>query len=217
MTDAALAASASSPVSSASSSKLGDRVSADAEVVLDELHHVFAAGQHRIEPESAQRAELVERFEIERIADGDRHAPVVAAQRHQGVAKDGGGGEPRQELAVDLVVVQVDKLHPELVGEGAERFLLAHEAELDHRPIEAVTPRALARGLQLLAADQSPPQQDVTNFHFRYIRIAERRRRGITGNAARTVRSAAAHAMGCRTFARPGTWRRLRCLVSILC
>ena len=114
-----------------------DRFAADAQVVLDPLGDLFAAGQHRHHGQPGGHAQLVQGIQVEGIARGDDQAPIVAADGEERFAMDEARGKVLQQAEVDFGVDQVDELQPHLVGQGPQGRLFAEEPELHGGLVQA--------------------------------------------------------------------------------
>ena len=162
--------------------KLVDRVAADPQVLLDPLQNVVAAGQHGIEPEPRQRAELVEGFEVERVVRGDPHLSVLASQGQDGMPEDGRSRKLRQQLPVDLDPLQLDERQPQGVGQRLEGVFLVDQARLDEDAVDP-PPGRLADGRdELLSRDETALEKEFADIHEgrlgRVLRPGETRRAG---------------------------------------
>ena len=108
--------------------KLGDRIAANAQAILDELHDLVLAGQDGIKANVGERAELIERFEIEGIAGRDSDMSVDAFERQHSVTEHRGRGKHRQRSRVDLEVLQRDEPHVQFLREGFQNGFLADDS-----------------------------------------------------------------------------------------
>ena len=114
-----------------------DRFAADAQVGLDLLGDLVAAGQHRHDGQPGGHAQFVQGIQVERIAGGDDQTAVVAANREEHLAMDETGGKVLQEAEVDFGVDQVDELQPYLFGQRPQGSFFGKEPELDGGLVEA--------------------------------------------------------------------------------
>ena len=151
----------SSSSTSSSSERLGhqalDRLAADAQVLLDQLGDLVAAGQDGRHEQPRGGADFVQRIQVERIAGGDDQRAVAAADREQRLAVDQLLRKILQQLPQCLFVVhdgQIDVLQSDRLADGAQRDLFADKAQLD-RGIQHRRAVGLAGLVQLPLIEQT--------------------------------------------------------------
>ncbi len=143
-----------------------DRFAAHAQVRLDPLGNLLAAGQNGHHRQACGHAQLVQGVQVERIAGGDDEAAVVAADGEERFAMHEARREIFQKAEVDLGIDQVDELQPYLVGQCPQGRFLAEEAELHGRLIE---PHAVSLGgprlFELLGIQQPFAKKHLAHVH----------------------------------------------------
>ncbi len=118
----------------------------EAEVLLDADRQLARAGQGDLDLQRGLEAQGVDQFEIERV--GHRHRQHLAGQadRHDLALATESLGDELEHRRGDVVRLEVDEAHVELLGQGARDVLGRDGAALD----EDLADRALVAGVHLL-------------------------------------------------------------------
>ena len=127
-----------------------DRLAAHAQVGLDQLGDLVAAGQHGHDRLAGGQAQLVQRVEVERIAGGDHQSAVVLADGEEGLAVDELGRELLEQRKVHVRLGEVDVVQADLFAQSAQGRLLGEKTEFHGDLVQTVAFRlGLARQVEL--------------------------------------------------------------------
>ena len=143
------------------------RVAAKAVVRLDDLLDLLTRGEHGLDVQTSEQAQIVERIEIERITRRHLQDAVHAPDGHEPLTIDHARRQGPEQLAIECAVLQRDQREVKLLAKNFEQLPLREPALLHHRTVqpEAFGLLKSMRLGELLFRQQAPFQQDVCNAH----------------------------------------------------
>ena len=145
--------------------ELRDRVAANAEALLDELHDLVLAGQDGIKSDIGQRAEFIEGFEIKRVARRDSHVAVHAFQRQHPMPKHRRRREQRQRRRIGLGPLERHEPHVQLFRERLQHGFFADDALRHEHLVDPPAGAFQPRSGNLVLRGQAAIEKEGRNIH----------------------------------------------------
>ena len=148
---------------------LVQRVAAEAVVGLDDLLNLVARGEHGLDVQPGEQAQVIERIQVKRIARRHLQDAVHAPDWHEPLPVNHARGQRAEQFPIERAALQRDDRQVQLVAENLEQLLLCDPTLLHHHAVQA---QALGLGnplpfLQLLGGEQAFLRKNVRDGHGR--------------------------------------------------
>ncbi len=145
-----------------------DRVVRRAVIPIQRGIDIVFRGNHRLDIHLQDVTQAVDGVHVERIADRHRQGIVVLVDRHHLVPPRNVAWHEGQNLIRNLVISQLDGIHPKLACQGLGHVQLGNFAQTNQRVDQAAI---IGRGLLLGIRDVFVGHQThiTENLHYKFV------------------------------------------------